>query len=218
MNLTEFINYRSHCPCCKTGLATGFVSDRRQIVRHENDRLVIHFPLDSLKTGQRDYRVAYSFSKVDNSFSVDFLTKDGIYMDKVSPLFLIERFRELHQNLKVFKFYRGCTLCRLYAYGSQQFDIDLRNATFSDLNIWSEKVLLSSPMEDGYRAYALTNFPAEQRSEVGIWKMEPEDEKRLYGYWEMTPARANLIKMNALFPLSSPKEMGTRLDKLLIFS
>lgn len=216
MNLTEFINYRATCPICETALVTGFVSERRQIVRHEEGRFNVQFPLDSLNVGEKDYRCTYSFGMNDQSFSTEFFTKEGVQFDKAIPIFLTKRFKQLHQNLKIYKFFRGCSLCRKYAYGSQNFEIDFHQATFGDLNIWSEKALISSPLEDGYRVYSLTNFIVEKRSEVFVWKTD--DIKMLYGYWETLPIGADLLKMNTLIPLASPKETATRLSNLLIFS
>jgi hypothetical protein len=178
--------------------------------------MTVQFPLDSLKEGQKDYRTAYSFGMHDNSFEAEFYTKEGVHFEKAAPTFLLERFRELHKNLKVYKFFRGCSLCRMYAYGSQQFDIDLRLSIFGEINVWSEKALLSSPLEEGHRVYSLTNFLVEDRSEVRVWKTD--DVKMLHGYWEITPMGADHIKMNTVFPLTAPKETAARLSKLLIFS
>lgn len=217
MNLTEFNSYRTHCPICDTQLSTGFVSDRRQIVRYEEDRMTVQFPLDSLKEGQKDYRTAYTFGMNDDSFCAEFFTKEYVHLENATPLFLIERFQELHKNLKVYKFFRGCSLCRQYAYGSQQFDIDFKTSRFGPLRVWSEKALLSSPITDGYRAYSLTNLLVENRSELSFWKMDADEDRKFYGYWEVVPAKATTLRL-PLVPLLTHKETVTRLNNLIIFS
>src|SRR5271169_3011569 len=101
MNLGEFIGHRSHCPLCGTALVTGFHSNRKQSISYEENRASISFKLDGLNQFQKEY----------------------VYHN-VAPAFLIDRFKELHKNLKIFRFYRGCTSCEEYAYGSKQFDIN----------------------------------------------------------------------------------------------
>lgn len=173
MNLQEFIDYRLLCPMCNSRLSTGFVSKRRQNIRLEENNMTVYFPLEGINVGQKDYKVSYSFGLKDQSICVEFYTLQGDKFYNVSHMFLIDRFKQLHTNLKLYKFYRGCTVCHQYSYGSQNFDIDLSEATYGDLKVWSEELTVTQQDQSGkerHRNYKLTNIYGEDKSYLYFWK------------------------------------------------
>ena len=214
MNLGEFIGYRSHCPLCGTALVTGFHSNRKQTISYEDNRVSVSFDLDGLNQFQKDYKVAYSFGMNDLSFQIEFYEKgkEDTYHN-TAPTFLMDRFKELHKNLKVYRFYRGCTSCEDYAYGSKQFDINLSTGTFEPIDIWVEQFGLSHPVKDYYRCYILTNYLVENRSELIIYKSEGP---RHPLNWARPPASTTL--QLAFVPFSSKSEVIERLNNLVVFS
>ncbi len=173
MNLQEFIDYRQSCPMCNNTLSTGFVSKRRQNIRYEDHSMTVYFPLDGLNNNQKDYKVSYSFGMKDQSLRVEFYTEQGEKYYNISHMFLIDRFRQLHSNLKLYKFYRGCTSCRQYSYGSQNFDINLSTSTYGDLKVWAEELTVTQQDQLGgqsHRNYKLTNIYGEDKSYLYFWK------------------------------------------------
>jgi hypothetical protein len=214
MNLGEFISHRSHCPLCGTALVTGFHSRRKQSISYEDNRVSVSFELDGLNQFQKDYKVAYSFGMNDPSFQIEFYEKgkEDAY-HKVAPTFLMDRFKELHKNLKFFKFYRGCPTCSEYAYGSKQFNINLFAGSFEPLEIWVEQFGLSHPIDDYYRCYILTNYLIENRSELIIYKSEGPHHNLDWSH----PSQNTTLQL-ALVPFISKEETVDRLNKLVVFS
>lgn len=214
MKLQEFIDFRKNCPICDTKLITGFHSRRKQNLKFVNDRLSVTFDLDSLNKKQKDYKVSYSFGLQDNSFCAEFHYEDGSPFENHSPVFLIERFKELHKNLKAYKFYRGCSFCRKYCYGSKLFHIDLKSSSFYPLEVWAESVVLTQPIQDGYRVYRMINALTEKNTELVVWNQNDD-----YVSTESSDVPARYDRMDLpLIPFVSKEETLERLKRLIVFS
>jgi hypothetical protein len=123
MNLREFIAYNSNCPICSSKVTFSLHSKRRQSIRYEEDRLIVLFPLESLKKNQADFKVGYSFGLDNNSIRIEFYSYDEIRMDDRTPMFLIDRFRELNKNLGFYSWVKSCP-CDRYGCVTQTFSLD----------------------------------------------------------------------------------------------
>lgn len=216
MNLKEFIDHRQYCPLCETQLVTLFHSTRKQTIKMEEHRFLVFFALDGTKVGQKPYATAYSFNLLENVFQVEFYTKDKSARYETGHDFLIKRFLELHKNLKNFKFVRECTFCEMYAYSTQQFEMNLRSATFDPINVYSEHFGLVQPIKDGYRVYKLLNTYSENKSDLTFWKGNPRDAR----FRQLAPASwQNPTKLYLpLIPFISKEETTKRLSNLIIFT
>jgi hypothetical protein len=216
MNLQQFIEYKKYCPVCHSELTTHFHSNRRQSVRYEYGRAIFLFDSDgiSVRSKQKTQvpaKLGYSFDLNSGDFNIEFYDKNIIcYRDKVTCT-SIGVFRELHSNLKVFKFSRSCRKCQHYAYHSQNFNIDLKVTCLEPLDIWSEEVGLSFPLEEGFRIYYLLNVYGEDRSFLNIIKAAGDWGGRLLGgaYGEGTQL--------PIIPITSQQEMIQRFNNLIAF-
>src|SRR5579864_8427822 len=218
MNLQEFINFRQLCPICDSSLVTGFHSNRKQLVKCEDNRATFIFDLNSLDIIKKPHKVAYSFGLLDSSFQVEFYTKDDIHYHNHSPDFLRSRFLDLHKNLEKvsdFKFFRGCTSCRQYAYSSNFFHINLKLGSYDPLQIWSESVGFAHSLgEEGFRIIQLVNMLKENRSILCLWKNTGGYAHLDAGYLCSGGTTLNL----PLIPFVSKEETFARLNKLIIFT
>ena len=158
MNLREFIDFRKFCPICESQLTTSFHSHRKQTIRIQGNQLIAIFKVDSLPKSSTVFKAGYAFDFNVNNFAIEFWDKTDIHCyDSVSK-FYMDRFLELHNNLRVFRFHRDCTYCNQYCYNSTSLKFDFRNGTYSNLNLANECITMSQPIEDGYRIYYLVNI------------------------------------------------------------
>lgn len=213
MTLKEFINYRFKCPLCESPLAMSFHSKKWQNMKYEGDRLVITFRMDKMNRSRKPYKVNYSFGLNDNSFYMDFLSKEGALMETESPKHLMVRFRELDKNLKSYRFYKHCANCGCYMYSSNTFHLDFSKAQVNDLHIQDEYFGLSAPTADGYRVFKLTNHYPKNQSTL-IYGTEVSD------VWCRSDSNCSDMDMLrlSLLKFSSKDEMVARLKKILVFS
>lgn len=216
MNLKEFIDYKQYCPICDTQLITEFHSSRKQTVKIEEHRFVVFFALDGSKAGQKSYAMSYSFDLSDLNFQVEFYTKDRSTRFETAHDFLLNRFRELHKNLKQFQFIRKCSFCKKYKYSTDKFQLDLKTAAFPDLTVWSEEFGLIHLLEhNDCRIFKLHNIYGEGSSTLIICKGNPHNadvEYNLPKWYNFTELRLPLI------PFVSKEETTQRLNNLLIFT
>jgi hypothetical protein len=218
MNLREFIDQRTHCPICDTALITQFISQRKQKIKIENDRLVAIFVMKALKTNQQDYEIGYSFDLDSNHFMVEFYSEWG--HDKQVPMHLIEKFREFHKNLGPCKFYRRCTFCNRYAKCSTPFTLDFRKQSL-DTGFWDslstayESFGLSIPTEGGFKIMHLSNFyMGEEQSQLNWFRSDSESDARLD--WAIPTKRSE--RSLPLIPFISKEETARRLNNLITFA
>ncbi len=216
MNLKEFIDHKQYCPICDTQLITEFHSSRKQVIKIEEHRFVVFFALDGLKAGQKPYAMSYSFDLSDLSFQVEFYTKDRSSRFETAHDFLVNRFRELHKNLKQFQFVRKCSFCRKYRYSTDKFQLDLKTATFPDLTVWSEEFGLVHLLDKNeHRIFKLRNIHGEGSSTLIFCKGSPHDAEVEYTMPKWLPTTE--LKL-PLIPFVSKEETTQRLNNLLIFT
>lgn len=217
MNLKEFIKHREYCPICDTQLITEFHSSRKQTVKLEEHRFVVFFALDGSKAGQKPYTMSYSFDLTNLSFQVEFYTKDRSTRFETAHDFLLNRFRELHKNLKQFQFVRKCSFCRKYRYSTDKFQLDLKTATHPNLGVWSEDFglvhLLGGKHE--HRIFKLRNVYGEGSSTLIFCKGQPYDAEVEYNLPKWQPATE--LKL-PIIPFISKEETTQRLNNLIIFT
>jgi hypothetical protein len=232
MNLKEFLNYRKICPLCDSLLTTYLHSKKRQSIKYENNRVTVIFPLIPLKKNGKgtDYKsnflfkVGYSFGLEDNSFCVEFYDKNLFRYEKETPRFLIDRFKELNQNLKDLRFYRVCNGCQRYNYISFSFKIDLKNNTLKPWRLRSEYFGFiqnyGGALDDKYRVYRMTNWyslgsDTENESWINYWiTKRPFDAQ----FDIPMPIPEVTFLHLPLIPFVSREETLNRIKKLILFS
>ena len=219
MNLQGFLDYRNKCPLCDADLVTSFHSNKKQSVKWEDNRMLVIFRLDALKKKQIDYKVGYSFGLKDNSWYVEFYTKDDKKFENDSPDFLRARFKELDKNLGTYRFYRHCAKCVCYNYMSNTFILDYKGTT-GDLTINLEYIGMHRQLEDRYRLFKLSNDYILSKSTIVFGKTETlmvaRDDFGMHtmktqGDW-LDEIQTSLIKF------TTKEETMDRIQKLIVFS
>lgn len=212
MNLKEFINYRFTCPICDFPLSISFHSKKWQSIKYEEDRLVVMVKMNALKRKQKDYKITYSFGLNDNSWFINFFSKEEKPIDQETPNFLRDRFKELNKNLSLYRFYKHCQNCNRYTYSTNYFDLNFKTANLGELEIIYEYFGLfrPNPNGDGYRIYELINKPHLNETVIS------------YGLANHADFPPNVMHFqNLTIPLikfSSKDETLERIQKLIVFS
>jgi hypothetical protein len=218
MNLQEFIKFRDKCPICHGSLITEFHSNRKQAIRYEDNRVTFTLTLDSVLKRSKPYKASYSFGLADNSVRIEFYTKEGKHFYTESPKFLRDRFLELHNNLRRvnFRFIRECVNreCMRYIYYSNLFDMDLRRASFQSLDVRTETMALSHPLQVGFRNYLLSNNLVQKKTNLLFWK-SPSDVANISNI--IPPNNSTNLQL-PLIPFVSVEETTKRLNNLIVFS
>lgn len=224
MNLNEFLSYRIYCPICNNKLITKFHSNRKQKIRYENDRLLVIYPMFSLKRTEKHYQAVYSFGMYTNEFYIDFYDKNGIKLEYI-PLSIISRFKSLNENLfrtttsGLFQFYRSCNICNNYYYINNHIDPNLLNIKSCDYSIYMEYFGLLQECKDGYNAYKLYNIYKDKKSCFVYGKINLEN-------MSLYKKGFNVIKSNdfrnsietELITFNNVEKTIERLNKLILFS
>jgi len=218
MNLYDFLEYRKVCPICDTQLVTSFHSEKSQKIRMEDNRLVVIFHLTSLKKKHIDYKVGYSFGLSDDSFQTEFYTKDDKRFENDTPLFLMERFRELDKNLKGYRFYKSCYSCRRYKYSSSRFDLDLRLNRIKNLEIITESICLVNPGSSGQRKiFRMDNVFDTNCNDGHTWLSCWDATHETDGLIDYSVPTAALSIQLPIIPFISKEETTERIKTLLTF-
>lgn len=215
MNINQFLSYRDHCPLCGNKLNIIFHSHKSQKIRFEEDRLNVLFNLDGLKKKHMDYKVGYSFSLEDNSFRIEFYTKDERRFDIDSPLFLINRFKELNNNLKGYHIYKHCLMCWCYWYGSEYLNLDFSKAEVEDFLIEKEYFGLTAPADDNsIKVFKLMNYYNTNKSAISCF-IGFSAREAISDY--SIPANASQFTL-PLIRFVSKEETMDKIKKILLFS
>jgi hypothetical protein len=220
MNLQQFIDYRKNCPICDQQLKLVFHSKKRQSHRYEDGRLIFLFDLLPLKKKQQHYKVGYSFGLEDNSYYIEFFTKDGKRFDDEAPDFLIERFKELDKNLLAYRFFKYCPNCSCYNYFSNNFL--LKKIYTRSLDVETEYIGMSQPIVNKYKIYKLLNNYTDGVSSLIFgrhWAKEIARDDSGGTAMIHSPAGSKLeIMQTAIIKFVSKEETMQRLNKLIVFS
>lgn len=220
MNLQEFLDFRKYCPVCTTQLTTYFHSHRKQAIKYQDNRLVSIFEVDSLHKSATTFKAGYAFDFLTPTFGMEFWTTDDIQAYEAVPFFFLNRFMELHQNLRKFRFYRDCKFCNQYRYVSSNIEMDFKTATTSPIKIGWETTCVSKPVQDQFQIYnllSLYNYDVEtDKKPYTVAHTIRSNFKRVNLNLDM-PAEAMKI-MLPLLQLDKPEEVMDRIDKLLVFA
>ena len=226
MNLKEFLNYRAVCPLCDNNLSTFFHSQKQQAVKFEDDRLVFQMRMDGLKKYSANYKIGFSFGREDSSWQLEVYQFEN-RLDSYLTTSVMSRFRELSKNLGAYKLYRQCThpKCNRFNYSSNLFRLNFKTAKIEgltngrpDLNIQTEYIGMSEPLESGFKIYKLLNDYVRSSSNL-IYGRYAEDyiARADWGTTQAPIDSLTHIEM-PLIRFSSKQETMDRLNKLLIFS
>jgi len=220
MNLQEFIDYRKICPLCEYPLKLSFHSRKQQTVKYEDNRMLFLFQLNGLKKNQIDYKVGYSFGLKDNSFYVEFYTRDEKRFENDSPEFLRIRFKELNTNLGKYCFYKHCANCECYNYSSNYFLIPLNIVHIEDIAISTEYIGMAQPFKEGFKVYKLLTDHINFKSTLLFGRHKSDlIVKSDYGMVNFLNTSYSLdMIQTAPIKFSSKEETMNRISKLLIFS
>lgn len=220
MNLQEFLDFRKYCPVCSTQLVTSFHSHRKQAIRLQNNRLEVIFKVAPLTRSSTDFKAGYAFDFTTPNFSVEFYDKSDIHQYDQVHKFYIDRFMEMHKNLRKFRFYRDCTYCSQYAYVSTNIELDFRTATISEIKLGWEELCVSKDLEDTFQIYRIFNLHnydnAVGRQPYTHLSVCKSDFNRKSIRLDM-PAESLHIDL-PLVPITEPEEMVERFSKLLVFA
>jgi len=219
MNLQQFLQYKNNCPLCGYTLTTSFHSQKRQKIKFENNRFLVIFTMDALNKKNKSYQVGYSIGLDDNSFFMEFYSRDGEHFDKQIPISVLDRFKSFNSNLTNYKIYRHCTECENYNYSSNYFTLNFITCNIGDLSVISEVFGLIQEYYDNWKLYKLVNYYDTNKSILNYDRISKYEflhqlmDKRLnlnrFNF-------ANVIETN-LIKFSSKDEIMERLGKLLIF-
>jgi len=217
MILQEFLDYRKTCPVCQNRLTTSFHSHRKQSSKTYDNRFMAIFNLTPLNKAGKDFKVGYGFGFTDLSFVVEFFTKAEELLYNKTDQFLIDRFKELHNNLRIYRFYRDCDSCRQYRYVSTEVKLDFKNSVYYNLDVGHEIMSFSQPINDGYRVYHLVDIinsdEGPNPSAVLFFCKSSFDRKSL-----QLDMPAEAIRLDLPFiPITSPEEMAKRFSNLMPF-
>lgn len=219
MNLKEFLEYRSACPICdnKT-LSSFFGSMRKQKINYENNKFITIFDLLPIYKNHKKYKVGYEIDLYDNSFTVDFYNNDDTKLN-VIPVFLMERFQELKNNIGTFTFIRSCSACDSYNYYSNPFELTPRITSIGTLNIRKEYFGLSKMTKDGYKVYKLYNQYDSNSSDLfcGYKINHPRAAKYNTVLGAHTKSCQNISNVG-IINFTNRDDVISRIDKLLLFS
>ena len=196
-----------------------FHSKKKQKHSIVNDRLLIQMDLKSLKKGQKDYKAGFSIDYDTNNFCIELFDKTGSqWYENESPLFLLNRFKELDKNMGNYKIIRHCRSCQKYCYDSNFFDLDYKTANLGKLSIRGEYGCFFKPYEDGYKAYKLYSFYDKEESTFDILKISNECLKSLRYKSVDSQIGNSLIKTYVIRFGKSQDEIIDKLNTLVIFS
>lgn len=192
---------------------------------NEDGRLRVMFDMDGLKSGEKDYKVGYSFGLQDSSFFIDFYTKEGErFYDQVS-LNLLEKFRRFHNNLQaLYSFSRKCFYCYRFNSNSNRISLNFRTQKIGDIELAYETFGFAIPAEENYKIIVLSNRHKETdphdrssyidpRSMVHFWR---GDEREARYDYKMPQNYETLILPP--IPFVSVEETRQRLNSLLVFA
>ena len=219
MKLREFLNYRTHCLACGSGLNTSFHSRKKQKHSTVNSRFLVQIELNALNKGQKHYKVGYSIDSDTNDFCIEFYDQTGLqWFENEAPKFLIDRFKALDKNHGQYRIYKHCNICNKYNYTSNHFDLDYKTANLGELSINSEYALFFKPLDDGYRGYKLYSYYDRSESKFEVFKISKE-------YWKSirfsdidSKFENDLVTTHVIQFGKSSTEMMDKLNVLMTFS
>lgn len=216
MNLCEFLDYRRSCPIClATTLTTAFQSKKRQVIREENGRFLVLLNMDAIKKHHNSYKVGYSIDRANNQFCIEFYTKDDEWIEKESPIHLINRFKIFDKNQREYKIYKYCGNCNRYNYTSNKLTIDYKTCSIGELEINTEFFGLTQPINEGYKIYKLINRYFVNESVLFYTKAD--DEFLAQEHIHMVTHPMDIISL-PIIKFTSKDEIINRISKLLVFS
>lgn len=219
MNLKEFLEYRSVCPICDNKALTSFFGAmRKQKINYENNKFITIFDLLPIYKNHKKYKVGYEIDLCDNSFTVDFYNDDDTKLN-VIPMFLMERFQELKNNIGTFSFIKSCSACESYNYYSNPFELTPRITSIGDLFIHKEYFGLNKMTKDGYKVYKLYNQYYSSSSELLYADKIKHPRAAKYNFILVTQT-TNKQKFSdiGIINFTNRNDVMSRIDKLLIFS
>ena len=194
MNIKQFLEYKDNCPICSEQLKTAFFYRKKQLIKKEDNNLLVFFDLNSLKRLKGKFKVCFCINTNDNSFFVDFYDDNLNKIENGAPSFLIKRLKDMLNNMSENRIYKYCA-CDNYMYSSNHFKIDLNSNKINDLNVNFESFHIIANKE-----YFLCN---------------KYDENKSYIYSDKS--LKNVIKTSIL-KFSNKKDMADKLNKIIIFS
>ena len=219
MNLKDFLNYRTECPICQSQLVITFHSQKRQAIKYEGTKLVIVFYMDAITKNTNSYQVGYYIDTITNDFYIDFFARrNNEKLDLSVPVSVLNRFKDMNENLSSYCIYKNCKNCRNYHYSSDYFLINLKTCNIGDLSISKEYFGLIQliGMDDGYKAYKLVNYYNNNTSLLVYGKINSEQYSQYYKEGIAAIDMQNSIK-TGIINFSNTKDIVDRLNKLLIF-
>jgi hypothetical protein len=218
MNIKEFISYKTICPFCDSTLKLCFLSKRKQILFNNENTITVIFDLNPINKSQKLYRAGFNFNIINNTFYIEFYNKSLSKIEDSIPTHLINRLKDLLNNISDYQIYKTCNKCDKYNYSSNVFKIDLRSRNIGNLSLHSEFFEVIQPITDGYKIYELYNRHDENHSFILYKKSKFENKKlSIVGSNGLIASDGNYIKTN-LIKISDTTKLSDKLSKIITFS
>lgn len=220
MSLRNFLEFRTACPICgNPKLSVYFSSKKKQEHIFEQDSYIVKIPLYGINH-RRHYDVGYTFSLKDDSFWIDFYTKDNVKMGESFPKFLLNKFKELDSNLKFHIFYKVCNKCFRYNYSCSSVTLNLENGKVcGSFDVVNEYLGLSQKNNDTYKVFRVINSFTRNETFIEYARAPNLESLQTLDDNYMPTEDPPFSTMNLpLLPFRSEEETVNRLNKLIIFS
>lgn len=214
MNLQSFLNYKNICPLCSNPLKLFFHHKSAQLI--DNNNILIKFNMYSAKRHTKTCQVGFYINLVDNSFHIEFYTKDDEKLENI-PMLLLKHFKEYNLNLSQYQFYNICKHCNNYECESNYFDINLNNLSnlnIGDLIISKETFCMYDKCQDGYLRFRLVNDFESNKSFLKICETNTNNPRNISDL--VTVKNHNIYEID-LINFSSKEAMINKFNKLLPF-
>lgn len=180
---------------------------------------MIQMDLKSLKKGQKHYKVGYSIDYDTNNFCIEFFDGDGSqWYENESPLFLINRFKNLDKYQGKYSIIKHCNMCSKYGYASNSFDLDYRTSNIGNLSVHDEYGVFFKSHYDGYKAYKLHTYYSKDESTFYSLKTTKKHYEEMWAKNAVPPFANNLITTHTIPFIKSPDEIIEKLNTLITFS
>ena len=205
LNLQTFLDYRKYCPFCETPLDTKFrtyPSLRTVIPKNRENSLDAFFYMRSIDLTHNSYEAHYVFDKSNNSFLLEFCSKNDQKILHTSSK-ILNQFKEFNDNVGLYFFEKECRYCWQYKYFSNYFKLDIDKMVVSKLEVNKEYFSFPIKGKEGYFIDIINDYDV-MKSYLSII-----DKRYIY------PSNTKIT--GPIIPFISVEETGKRLKNLLTF-
>jgi hypothetical protein len=202
----SFLSYKNNCPICSSELNVLLHSRRKQKCIKYYDYVSIIFDLKDLYIKDNSHKIIFNFY-YNNKLEIQFANKNGnVYKNPTEHI--LNKFKQLNENLKQYNLFVYCDKCKCYCYESDDFTID-PNLLKCDLDIIVSYESFSLYKESGeYKyTYHISNDYSINKSYVDVLKID----KSLKSIGTTVELNLDIISF------TNSNYIMNRIDKLITF-